>query len=112
SLERYLDTELRSDPGVLALADKLSAYVLPHPTEPRFTRIKITLKDGRVLERETTDYRGSENMPFSDAIMEKKFRSLAGILLPADRVDRIVRTVARLEELSSIAELVPLVIKV
>src|SRR4029079_1359693 len=72
SLERYLDAELRSNPEVLPLADKLSAYVLPHPTEPRFTRVKITLKDGRVLEGETTDYRGSENMPFSDAIMEKK----------------------------------------
>jgi 2-methylcitrate dehydratase PrpD len=111
SLERYLDADLRADPGVLALADRLSAYVLPHPTEPRYTRVKITLRDARVLQGETTDYRGSENMPFSDGIMEQKFRQLAGVMLPVDRVDAIVRTVARLDALPSMTQLVPLLTK-
>ena len=51
-------------------------------------------------------------MPFSDEIMENKFRRLAGAMLPAAHVDRIVSTVARLEELSSMAELVPSLVKV
>jgi hypothetical protein len=101
---------LRSDREVLALADKLHAYSLAHPTEPRFTRVRITLTGGRVLEGVTTDYRGSENMPFSDELMEKKFRSLAGVLLPEERLGRIVETVAGLEALPSMRELVPLLV--
>jgi hypothetical protein len=73
--------------------------------------VKIRLKGGRVLEGETKDYRGSEFFPFSDDIMERKFRRLAGVLLPAERVDRIVNTVAKLEALASMSELVPSLIK-
>jgi 2-methylcitrate dehydratase PrpD len=110
-LERYLDPALRNDSRVLAIVDKLQAHPLTDPSAPLFTRVKIRLKDGRALEGETTDYRGSEGMPFSDEIMENKFRGLAGVVLPKDRVDHIVRTVARLDELPSMSQLVPALIK-
>src|SRR3989304_3739120 len=87
-------------------------YPLSVPSAPRFTRVKIKLKDGRVLEGEQKDYRGTETMPFSDDVMESKFRRLAGAMLPADRVDHIVHTVARLEELPSMSQLVPWLTKV
>jgi hypothetical protein len=60
-----------------------------------------------VLAGEQDDVRGSETMPFSDAIMEAKFRRLAGAVLPAERVKQIIKTVAQLESLTSIAPLVP-----
>lgn len=106
-LERYIDSTLWRDPDVLAVADKLHAYPLAVPSSPHMTRVEIRLKGGRVVAREQQDARGSETMPFSDDVMEAKFRRLAGAMLPADRVEHVVRTVARLGEISSMAQLAP-----
>lgn len=106
-LERYIDPALWRDPEVLAVADKLHAYPLAVASHPHMTRVEIKLKGGRVLAGEQKDVRGSETMPFSDGVMEAKFRRLAGAMLPADRVEHVMRTVARLDELVSISQLVP-----
>jgi 2-methylcitrate dehydratase PrpD len=106
-LERYIDSALWRDPAVLAVVDKLHAPPLNVEGHPHLTRVEIKLKDGRVLAGEQHDVRGSETMPFSDAIMEDKFRRLAGAALPVERVDHIIKTVAQLETLPSIAPLVP-----
>jgi 2-methylcitrate dehydratase PrpD len=106
-LERYIDSALWRDPAVLAVVDKLHAVPLDVEGHPHLTRVEIKLRDGRVLAGEQHDVRGSETMPFSDAIMEAKFRRLAGAVLPAERVKHIIKTVAQLESLTSIAPLVP-----
>ena len=111
SLERYIDAELRSNPEVLAIADKVRVSPLSDPRSPRFTRVQIKLKGGRVVVDETTDYRGTESKPFTDEVMENKFRTLAGVLLPKERLDKIVSAVAHLDELSSMSQLVPLLVK-
>ena len=110
-LESFLDPALRSDPEVLAIIDKLHAYPLSVSSKSHFTSVKIKFKGGRIVEGEATDHRGTEKMPFSEAVMEKKFRRLAGMMLPSDRVEHVMRVVARLEELPSIAQLVPSLIK-
>ena len=71
----------------------------------------ITLESGRVLTGEQDDVRGSETMPFSDAIMEEKFRRLAGDMLPAEQVESAIKLVAQLEQLESIEPLLPLLKK-
>ena len=96
---------------MLAIADKLHAYPLAVASHPHMTRVEIKLKGGRVLAGEQKDVRGSETMPFSDDVMETKFRRLAGAMLPADRVEQVMHTVARLDELPSISQLVPLLQK-
>ena len=113
-LEMYIDPGLWRDPEVLAVADKLHAYplnTLPAykqkvKAHPHMTRVEIKLKDGRVLAGEQEDARGSDSLPFSDEVLEKKFCSLAGALLPRDQVGKIMHTVARLEELPSVLPLV------
>ncbi len=110
-LERYIDAALWRDADVLAIADKLHARPLSVPSEPHLTRVRIRLKGGRVIEGEQKDVRGSKTMPFSDDVMEAKFCRLAGAMLPAQRVERIVHAVERLEKLSSLAQLVPSLIK-
>ncbi len=114
-LEMYIDPALWRDPEVLSVADKLQAYplhTLPAYTQkvkahPHMTRVEIKLRDGRVLAGEQEDARGSDSLPFSDAVLETKFRNLAGALLPRDQVEQIMRTVARFEELRSVSQLVP-----
>ena len=67
--------------------------------------------DGRVLEREQDDARGTPMLPFSQDELVAKFRRLAGSVLPEEQVENVVRKVARLEQLPSIAQLVPLLLR-
>lgn len=78
---------------------------------PRYAHAKIKLKNGRVLAGEPAHTRGSEHVPFNDEIMTDKFRTLAGAVLPRDRVEAIMQAVNRLESLGSVFELVPLLQK-
>ncbi|OGA48752.1 MAG: hypothetical protein A3G24_28660 [Betaproteobacteria bacterium RIFCSPLOWO2_12_FULL_62_13] len=106
-LEMYIDPELWRDPEVLSVADKLQAYPLAVDSHPHLTRVEIRLKGGRVIEGEQDGARGSETLPFSQEVIEAKFRRLAGMLLPGDRVEQVLRTIARMEEMSSMLQLVP-----
>src|ERR1019366_2939252 len=72
-LEMYTAPELWRNPEILAIADKLQAYPLAVESYPHMTRVEIHLKGGRVLKGEQEDVRGSEALPFSDAVMEAKF---------------------------------------
>jgi len=110
-LEMYIDPDLWRDPEVLSVADKLEAYTLTDESRPRMTRVEIRLKGGRVLEGEQEDARGSETLPFSQEVIETKFRRLASVLLPRDRVEQIMRHVSHLERLPSLSDLVPLLQK-
>jgi 2-methylcitrate dehydratase PrpD len=90
------------------VADKLEPYTLVDAARPRMTRVEIKLKGGRVLEGEQEDARGSETLPFTQEVIEAKFLRLAGVLLPQDQARRIMQHVSRLESLSSLSDLVPL----
>lgn len=106
-LEMYIDRALWEDPEVLAIADKLQAYVVVDESHPQMARVEIMLKGGRLLEGELEDARGTETSPFDDAVMEAKFRRLA-VSLPGDRVEQVICTVARMEDMTSMLQLVPL----
>ena len=109
-LEMYIDSTLWRDPDVLLVADKLQAYVVDDEAHPQGARVEIRLKDGRRLEGAQEDARATETDPFSDEVMEQKFRRLT-TTLPAENVDRILRMVAQMEEMKNLSELVPLLQK-
>ncbi|RPI42525.1 MAG: MmgE/PrpD family protein [Betaproteobacteria bacterium] len=108
-LELYIDPASWRDSEVLAIADKLQAYNLNDEANPHRTRVDVRLKSGRVLSGELEDARGGEGSPFGDEVMEAKFRRLAAAL-PTDHVEQLIRTVAQVETLESIAPLVPLLL--
>ena len=110
-LEMYMDPKLWSDPEVLSIADKMEAYTLVVPGHPQSSRVEITLKNGQVLRGEMADARGTEDLPFTQEVIEAKFRRLAGAMLPADQVNQIVQIVSRLEELPTLSALTPLLRK-
>jgi 2-methylcitrate dehydratase PrpD len=110
-LEMYIEPALWRDPAVLSIVDKLDPYTLTDDSRPRMTRVEIRLKGGKVLAGEQEDARGSETFPFSQEVIESKFRRLAGVMIPGERAEQILRLVSRLEQLPSLAELVPLLQK-
>lgn len=111
SLEMYIDPALWRDPDILAIVDKVEGFVVAKAGFPRYTTVEIRLKGGKVLAGEATHTRGSEKDPFSDEIMAEKFRSLAQVVMPSDRVDAVMRAVNSLESMANAKELVPLLLK-
>ena len=73
-----------------------------------YARVEVRLANGRVLSGELDYTRGSARVPFSDAVMAGKFRSLTEVVLPGTQIDAIMQAVDGLEHLQSMAALVPL----
>jgi 2-methylcitrate dehydratase PrpD len=72
-------------------------------------RVEITLRDGRVLSRETTIVHGDAANPASREELIEKFAFLATDVIGKERVADVVAAVDRLERLSNVRELTALV---
>jgi 2-methylcitrate dehydratase PrpD len=77
-----------AEPTVVALQQRVQANIDKSITEDQ-ARIKIRLKDGRVLERFVAHVIGSVENPMSDAALQEKFSDLCGGILPADKMQRL-----------------------
>jgi 2-methylcitrate dehydratase PrpD len=105
-LEEFSDEAIR-DPEILSLASKVSYKIDPAVDYPRHFsgHVKIRLADGTILEENQPYPRGGLESPLPPEEIEQKFRANASLALPADKVDRIVDSVKKLEHLSSITTL-------
>ena len=92
---------LRLNPDVLELARKVEYSVDPEfPGPGRFKgAVRVTLKDGRVLEEIEEYNRGSAENPMSEAELRAKFDDNAGGFLNAAQRDRLAQEIARTESL-------------
>jgi 2-methylcitrate dehydratase PrpD len=100
------------DPELLALAEKVTCVIDPEVQsyfpKKRGAKVRITLKDGRVLERDVYDLKGSPANPVGWEVLEKKFRSCAEALLDKAGVDRVLNLISALEQQSDVHELMSL----
>jgi 2-methylcitrate dehydratase PrpD len=101
---------MRLNPEVLALARKVEYIVDPSfPGPGRFKgAVKVTLKDGRVIEEVEEYNRGSAENPMSEAELRAKFDDNASGFLSAGQRDRLAQEIARTENLSDVRMLVDL----
>jgi 2-methylcitrate dehydratase PrpD len=74
-LEAFTDENAR-DPAFTAIARKVTYVIDPHnPYPDEYTgHVRITLKDGRVLEERQAHLRGGHREPLTRADIEEKFR--------------------------------------
>ena len=95
------------DPVVLALAGRVDCRPDPAADYPRTFpgRVRLTLGDGRELERDEPLNRGSAERPLSDAEVERKFRRNAERALPATQVDALLAAVQRIDQAPTVREL-------
>ncbi len=63
-------------------------------------RVKVTLKDGRVFEQETSDYEGFFNRPVSWELALEKFNKVASPNVTVVQLHAIAESVANLEQIS------------
>jgi 2-methylcitrate dehydratase PrpD len=102
----YADEAIR-DPQINAIADKVQAHVDPEATDLLRQRGKVVirLKDGRTVEHEIADFRGTHRNPITADDYVTKFRANVGDILPAETIDRAVATFLNLEQIDNIAPL-------
>ena len=110
--DAYSDA-MRLNPDVLDLARKVEYSVDPaFPGPGRFKgAVRVTLKDGRVLEEIEEYNRGSAENPMSEAELRAKFDDNAGGFLSAAQRDRLAQEIARTENLPDARTLVDLTIR-
>ena len=104
--------DMRLNPEVLALARKVEYSVDPaFPGPGRFKgAVRVTLKDGRVLDEIEEYNRGSAENPMSDAELRAKFDDNAGGFLSGAQRDRLAQEIGRAENLPNVQTLVDLTI--
>jgi 2-methylcitrate dehydratase PrpD len=96
-----------ADPRVLGLAGRVRYETKEYPTYPEAFPggVRITLRDGRVLEAELPHQRGGPGNPLSADDVRAKFRENAGLALPSAAVDSLEASILSLERLDDVAGL-------
>ncbi len=108
----YAAGSLRN-PAILELAKRVS-YTIDKsaPGRSQFKgRVIVDTKDGRRLERIEEHNWGSREKPMTPSDIDAKFRTNAGVVLGAERIEKIVGAVRGIEGQGSIRDLVALCIK-
>ena len=108
-LAQFADERVRRA-DVQALMPKVRMVVHPEQTTReslprRFSDVTITLSDGRTLQRRVAQAKGQPGNPLSDAALDVKFRDAAGVVLPAERVDRLLARLNALDAVGDVSEL-------
>ena len=110
-LDEFTEEAIR-DPAVLHLAGKVRYELDPTIDYPRHFsgHVKVFMKDGMVFEENHPHPRGGFEEPLPPAEIEEKFRANAGLALAIEKVEAVLDTVKRLEQLSSVRILTELLI--
>jgi 2-methylcitrate dehydratase PrpD len=102
--EAQFSYALVRDPEVIALRDRVATAVDPALVQDQ-ARVKITLRDGRVLERFVAHAVGSVENPMSDAQLDAKFADLAAGILPDDRARHLMKLCRDAEHLDNAGDI-------
>jgi 2-methylcitrate dehydratase PrpD len=107
-LEDFTDSAIKNG-TVLELTQKMQVEVdnALHKPGPEPTRVKVLTKDGKVFVKVVENPLGSLERPMSYEDCTRKFADCAKSL-GAERIDKIVELVGRLERLEDIREIIHL----
>jgi 2-methylcitrate dehydratase PrpD len=92
------------DPRVIALRDRVHATVDQSVRDDE-AYVRMTLKNGDVLERHVEHAIGSLERPQTDEDLGAKFSGLTADILPREQSDRLLDLCWRIQELPDVSEL-------
>lgn len=103
----YLDPELWRDPDILAAGKKITLVADPSAQkERRFAcHIRMNLTDGRVIDGDLSAPKGTARNPLSRQEVIEKFFTMASVVLPEKKLNRIIETVDKIETEENTASL-------
>ncbi|MFZ0666904.1 MAG: MmgE/PrpD family protein [Acidimicrobiales bacterium] len=107
-LADYMDSNLWHDAHVKEVASRVVVHSSDKYAGPVLTGalVKVSLKDGRSVEREELYRLGSPENPLSNEELINKFRGTAGAVLHKRQLEDVLVLVERLDNLEDIGELV------
>jgi 2-methylcitrate dehydratase PrpD len=110
--EQYKESRLR-DPAIFDFISRVSAYVDPEIEKMgapyrHAARVRVTARDGKVIEKFLHHRRGSPEKPLTPEEIEYKFRNVISGCVPKANVDRAVKLVATLDTMENTNELTAL----
>ena len=111
-LKLYTDPSVWRDPEVLGLAHRVYLHADPRLKGAKGlgVHLKVTLKDGRILEKEEKFQKGNLQNPLTQGELTDKYRRLASSVLSHERTEKVISAVRRLDELRDVGELTSLLI--
>jgi 2-methylcitrate dehydratase PrpD len=101
--EEYSDAVVR-DPRIVALRDKVTAEADTSVHEDA-AHLRVTLTDGKVIEKHIAHAIGSLERPMSDADLEAKFHHLADPVTGKAQAAKLIKLARDIESLSDVAEI-------
>lgn len=103
---QFTDERVR-DPLVVELRGKIAVEADASIAQDQCELI-LTLNDGRSYTERVAHATGSPDNPVSDDRLDRKFRELAGSVLPKARVKRLLATLWQLERVADVGEIIRL----
>lgn len=100
---QFADAVVR-DPKVIAVRDKIDATADANIRKLE-ARVRLTLNDGRVVDKHVVHALGSTERPMSDADLEEKFRGLVESVIPAAQAARLIALCWKFDALADAAQL-------
>ncbi|GGF28761.1 2-methylcitrate dehydratase [Aliidongia dinghuensis] len=100
--------ERRCDPRIVETFERIELEVDPTQADLDEPVVTLAFADGTQAERHVPVALGAPANPISDADLIAKYRSLAGLVLPADRVEGLADAVLGLDWLADARALLPL----
>ena len=112
-VDQYREERLR-DPRVLDFIARIKARIDPEieAMGAQFrhgARVRVTTRDGRTLDAELLNRRGSAENPLTPEDIDHKFRQVVRSCLSAEHIDKVVSLARTIDRQSSLDELVGIV---
>ncbi len=71
------------------------------------SRLEVSLKDGRILKKDSGPYKGGPENPLSEAELDEKFSTCAELALPREKFFQALALLKEIEKLKDIKVLIP-----
>ncbi len=107
-IAQFVDKKVR-ERRVIDLMKRVNLYVDDEMESLGYdqvrSKIRITLKNGKIIEGRADVARGHPQKPMSWTELSEKFRDCAALVLPREKAEAVIRLVGRLPEQRSLAPL-------
>ncbi|MBX9903852.1 MAG: MmgE/PrpD family protein [Burkholderiales bacterium] len=103
---QFTDARVR-DPQAIELRSKIAVEADALIAQDQ-CELTLTLHDGRSYTERVAHATGSPDNPVTDVQLERKFRELAGSVLPKARVRRLLAALWQLEQVADVGEIIKL----
>jgi 2-methylcitrate dehydratase PrpD len=109
SLKDFSDEFVKS-PEVQQMMKRIKTFVDPEIEAKGYnqilSRIEVRRKDGRMLKKDSGPYKGGPEKPLSEAELDEKFSTCAGLVLPGEKAVRALNLLKQIEKLQDVRILI------